>query len=70
MLDCWGLRTESLAGVKTGDFKNFYCGPAGLEIGAQLPETIALSILSQCHQVVEGSTEARQKMPDKQRSSS
>jgi len=31
-------------------------GPAGLDIGGQLPESIALSILSECHAYLEGKT--------------
>jgi len=31
-------------------------GPAGLDIGGQLPESIALSILSECHAFLEGRT--------------
>lgn len=47
-------RVEKLAEIQPEEFRGHYCGPAGLDIGAKLPETIALSILAQCHQVIEG----------------
>ena len=31
-------------------------GPAGLNLGAELPEGIALSILAECHAVLQGTT--------------
>ena len=34
--------------------KNKVFGPAGLDIGGDLPESIALSIIAQCHQVLHG----------------
>jgi len=46
-------KVEALAGLTEHDFGQFYAGPAGIDIGATLPETIALSIMAQCHQVVE-----------------
>lgn len=54
-------KVEQIAGLKQEDFKQFYCGPMGLDIGAKLPETIALSILSQCHQIVECKTTQRKR---------
>lgn len=47
-------KVQNIAGINAKDFCQYYCGPSGLYIGATLPETIALSILSECHQVIEG----------------
>ncbi len=47
-------KVEKAAGLSSGDFDQIYRGPIGIDIGAKLPETIALSILSECHLVVEG----------------
>ncbi len=38
------------AGLQEQDLTCPVSGPAGLDIGAQLPESIALSILAECHQ--------------------
>lgn len=38
-----------LAGLEESDLRFRLHGPAGLDIGAQLPESIGLSILTQCH---------------------
>jgi xanthine/CO dehydrogenase XdhC/CoxF family maturation factor len=40
------------AGLREGDLTCPVSGPAGLEIGGQLPESIALSILAECHAVL------------------
>jgi len=37
------------AKLKKIDLKNTLSGPAGLKIGGELPESIALSVLSECH---------------------
>lgn len=47
-------KVEQLAGLRESDFNGVYVGPVGEDIGACLPETIALSILAQCHKAVEG----------------
>ena len=39
-----------LINVKKKDLRNPVLGPAGLNIGGSLPESIALSIISQCHE--------------------
>ncbi len=41
-------RVISTAGVVLDDLATHLSGPAGLDIGAELPETIALSILAEC----------------------
>ena len=42
----------ALAGVKENDFQGFFASPAGFDIGGDLPESIALSIIAQCHAVL------------------
>ena len=37
------------AGIKESELTTPLAGPAGLDIGAELPESIALSILAECH---------------------
>ena len=39
-----------LINLKKKDLRNPVLGPAGLNIGGSLPESIALSIISQCHE--------------------
>lgn len=41
-------RVIAEAGINPREFSQVIAGPAGLEIGADLPETIALSILAEC----------------------
>lgn len=41
-----------IAGIHQRDLPCHLFGPAGFAIGAELPESIALSILSQCHSVL------------------
>lgn len=40
------------AGLTESDLLQSLSGPAGLDIGGELPESIALSILSECHSVI------------------
>lgn len=40
------------AGLAESDLRQPLSGPAGLDIGGELPESIALSILSECHSVL------------------
>ncbi|WP_444927614.1 XdhC family protein [Microbulbifer sp. TRSA002] len=40
------------AGIKVSDFYGVFSAPAGLALGGELPESIALSILAQCHGVL------------------
>ncbi|MDO6536878.1 XdhC family protein [Alteromonas stellipolaris] len=42
----------ALAGVTESDFQGFFASPAGFDIGGDLPESIALSIIAQCHAVL------------------
>ncbi|MDO6569209.1 XdhC/CoxI family protein [Alteromonas sp. 1_MG-2023] len=42
----------ALAGVKETDFSGYFASPAGFDIGGDLPESIALSIIAQCHAVL------------------
>lgn len=44
------------AGVPLGAIQAPLSGPAGLDIGGELPESIALSILAECHAVLYGRT--------------
>ena len=39
-----------IAGLSEQDFNYSLSGPAGFDIGGELPESIALSIISECHQ--------------------
>ncbi|BFT30065.1 XdhC/CoxI family protein [Alteromonas sp. D210916BOD_24] len=43
-----------LAGLSKTDFCEFFASPAGFDIGGDLPEHIALSVISQCHAVFHG----------------
>ena len=36
------------------DFKPTVDGPAGFDIGGELPESIALSVIAQCHDAIFG----------------
>ncbi|MEZ9538750.1 XdhC family protein [Shewanella sp. 10N.286.51.B8] len=38
--------------LSTDDFSGFFSAPAGLALGGELPSSVALSILSQCHGVL------------------
>jgi len=40
------------AEINTDNLSFFLSGPAGLDIGGHLPESIALSMLSECHAVI------------------
>lgn len=42
----------AVAGLVQGDFSCVFAAPAGLALGGELPESVALSILSQCHGVL------------------
>lgn len=44
----------ALANVNDADFSGYFASPAGFDIGGELPESIALSIISQCHSVLAG----------------
>ncbi len=44
------------AGLTLADLRQPLSGPAGLDIGADLPETIALSILAECHAAMKNRT--------------
>jgi xanthine dehydrogenase accessory factor len=47
-------RVLQLAQVQLADIRSFFSAPAGLALGGELPQSIALSILSQCHGVLHG----------------
>ena len=47
-------RVLQLAGLKSSDLNAFFSAPAGLALGGELPASIALSILSECHGVLHG----------------
>lgn len=47
-------RVLALAGLSEMDLPLPLAGPAGLALGGELPESIALSILSECHAVLHG----------------
>lgn len=42
------------AGLIDSDFKPTINGPAGFDIGGELPESIALSVIAQCHNAIFG----------------
>lgn len=44
-----------LAGLSESDLPVSLASPAGLDLGAELPEGVALSILAECHSVLAGS---------------
>jgi xanthine dehydrogenase accessory factor len=44
----------ALAGVNESDIPGYFASPAGFDIGGDLPESIALSIIAQCHSVLAG----------------
>ena len=41
----------SKAEISLDDFNGFFSAPAGLDLGGELPESIALSMLAECHAV-------------------
>ena len=43
------------AGLIDADFKPAVDGPAGFDIGGELPESIALSVIAKCHDAIFGS---------------
>lgn len=43
------------AGIADADFKPAVDGPAGFDIGGELPESIALSVIAKCHDAIFGS---------------
>jgi xanthine dehydrogenase accessory factor len=43
------------AGIIDADFKPTVDGPAGFDIGGELPESIALSVIAKCHDAIFGS---------------
>lgn len=47
-------RVEAMANVDVKQFPFYYAGPAGMILGGDLPESIALSIIAQCQWVLEG----------------
>lgn len=47
----------SKANITLDDFKGFFSAPAGFDIGGELPESIALSILAECHAVFHKKTQ-------------
>jgi xanthine dehydrogenase accessory factor len=47
-------RVLALAGLTLADFGHRLSAPAGLALGGELPESVALSILAQCHGVLHG----------------
>ncbi len=49
-------RVIAESGITLSELSVPLSGPAGLDLGAELPETIALSILSECHAAVKGTT--------------
>lgn len=48
----------AMAGLAEADLKLPLAGPAGLRLGAELPEEIALSVLAECHAVLQGADAA------------
>jgi xanthine dehydrogenase accessory factor len=48
-------RVLRLAGLTLAEFSCFFSAPAGLALGGELPSSVALSIVSQCHGVLHGS---------------
>lgn len=49
-------RVFSEAGITRAELNNPLCNPIGLDLGGELPESIALSILSQAHATIEQSS--------------
>ncbi|MCG9736963.1 XdhC family protein [Shewanella insulae] len=47
-------RVLALAGLEAASFSAYFSAPAGLALGGELPSSIALSILSECHGVLHG----------------
>ncbi len=47
----------SKANITLDDFKGFFSAPAGFNIGGELPESIALSILAECHAIFHNRTD-------------
>ena len=47
-------RVLALAGCREDELQTPICGPVGLDIGGELPESIALSIIAQCHAHLHG----------------
>ncbi|WP_137226705.1 XdhC family protein [Shewanella sp. MEBiC00475] len=45
----------AMADLSLDDFSGYFSAPAGLALGGELPGSIALSVLSQCHGVLYGS---------------
>ena len=41
-----------MAELSLKDFSGYFSAPAGLALGGELPGSVALSILSQCHGVL------------------
>lgn len=56
-------RVMALAKISESDFNGVFKGPTGFDIGASLPETIALSICAEIHQVIEGNGQTELLLP-------
>lgn len=52
------------AGLADSDFKPAVAGPAGFDIGGELPESIALSVIAQCHNAIFGPKALHQSIED------
>ena len=51
-----GKQVTTAAGLAHEDSRIEISGPAGLDLGGELPESIAISMLAECHDKLRGSS--------------